>query len=94
MKEQDYRSLRHPSQLGKIFSRLTVIEQAKSTKGKRVWLCQCECGNKHRATTYMLTSGQVKSCGCLKTDSKLIARRTGNNPYSLSPTGGMPSKTE
>ncbi len=98
MKDTDNRSTRHDSIIGKRFARLVVVEQCKSTKGKRTWLCQCDCGTKHRAITYLLTSGQVKSCGCLKTekaDSKAIARRTGKNPYKLSPARGMkPSKTE
>jgi hypothetical protein len=95
MKDTDNRSTRHDSIIGKRFARLVVVEQCKSTKGKRTWLCQCDCGNKHRVITYLLTSEQVKSCGCLKTDSKVIARRIGKNPYSLSPARGMnPSKTE
>lgn len=29
------------------------------------WLCQCDCGNKRVVKGVLLTSGGVKSCGCL-----------------------------
>lgn len=50
---------------GQKFGRLTVLSQVKSNSSGRRWLCQCECGNKTEVLTSNLTSGQVKSCGCL-----------------------------
>ena len=48
------------------FSRLRVLEQAGSTQdGKRQWLCLCSCGKTTKSTTYRLSSGKHKSCGCL-----------------------------
>lgn len=55
---------------GEIFGRLTVI--AKTTeRGKQgyfLYLCKCSCGNTKMAPSYLLRSGQVKSCGCLRKD--------------------------
>ena len=52
--------------IGEKFGRLTVIEKTDMRKhGNIVWKCQCDCGNMHYAYTNLLTSGEVKSCGCL-----------------------------
>lgn len=48
------------------FGRLTVTEFCFSLKKKRVWLCQCDCGNWHFAVTHDLLSGHTKSCGCYR----------------------------
>jgi hypothetical protein len=53
---------------GKHFTSLTVIERAGSdSRGQSLWLCQCVCGKKFNVIGYALTSGNTKSCGCLKT---------------------------
>lgn len=52
---------------GQKFGRLTVIHRVENDKyGKPRWLCKCDCGNEHYATTHNLRSGHVKSCGCLQ----------------------------
>jgi hypothetical protein len=56
---------------GKIFGKLTVIKESKNEKGKKVWLCKCECGNTHTASGSDLTSGHTRSCGCLRKESKV-----------------------
>ena len=59
---------------GHKFGRLTTISYKE---GK--WFCLCECGEHIEIRSYQLTSGNTKSCGCLKTDvnmaklDKLIA---------------------
>lgn len=51
---------------GKRFGRLTVIEFA-GTKGRNAfWKCQCDCGRVIVVKSCYLTSGDTKSCGCLK----------------------------
>jgi len=52
--------------VGKRFNALVVIAEAGVKSGHSVWLCQCDCGNQTRVRTGNLTSGQVKSCGCLR----------------------------
>jgi hypothetical protein len=49
----------------KKFGRLTAIKVVETGK-KRKWLCKCDCGNFTKATTFCLTSGNNKSCGCLR----------------------------
>lgn len=58
---------------GRKFNRLLVLERADDKiefDGRRrvAWLCLCDCGNKHITTTFLLKSGKVKSCGCLKVE--------------------------
>lgn len=59
--------------------KLTVIARASSKYGQAMWLCQCECGNKHEYTGGSLRRGKVKSCGCVRDNKRLrqeIAYRT------------------
>ena len=66
---------------GKKFGRLTVVEKRPSvmyglTK-KRRWRCKCECGGFTEVDTGSLTSGHIKSCGCLHKESSVEnSRRT------------------
>ena len=53
--------------LGMKFSNLSVIRYVGLSKfGSSLWECECDCGNKKVIPTNGLTSGQYKSCGCLK----------------------------
>lgn len=54
---------------GKKFGRLTVIGVADDGKRKTSYICQCECGNVKKVRADGLTSGNTKSCGCLKRES-------------------------
>ncbi len=66
--------------IGLRFGRLIVVAQAKSTKGKRRWECECDCGNKSITTTYQLKNGKAKSCGCL--GRELTRERSFKHGYS------------
>jgi hypothetical protein len=59
--------------IGQVFGRLTVI--AFSHFGENYgrgclkwWLCKCECGNRHTASSQVLRRNKngCKSCGCLR----------------------------
>jgi len=52
---------------GQRFSRLVVIERAaeNSKSGRARWRCECDCENETVVSGNNLTSGAVKSCGCL-----------------------------
>lgn len=53
--------------IGKKFERLTVKKRVKNGKhGEARWLCNCQCGNTTIVKTYHLTSGKIRSCGCIK----------------------------
>lgn len=52
--------------IGQVFGKLTVQSEAgKDNQGKKLWNCQCTCGNHTTIRTNPLRSGSIKSCGCL-----------------------------
>ena len=55
--------------LSQTYGLLTVIEDAgfggRSSRG-HLWKCKCECGNEIIVNAADLRTGDVKSCGCLK----------------------------
>lgn len=67
---------------GQRFGRLTVLRYTgESDKNRQaVWECQCDCGNIIKARGTSLRSGEVRSCGCLRSEvasknmRKLIAK--------------------
>ena len=57
--------------LGKKFNMLTVIAFDHFDKrNKDYWKCKCDCGNETVVQGYNLTSGAVRSCGCLHKKAK------------------------
>ena len=50
---------------GMKFNKLTVLNEYEKRNGKYYWKCLCECGNTTWVSNGNLTSGEVKSCGCL-----------------------------
>lgn len=53
--------------LGKKFGRLTVLAFSHKDKWrKNYWLCLCSCGKQIIVRDNALTSGNTKSCGCLR----------------------------
>lgn len=66
---------------GQRFGRLTVIERAETyvTPGKQkksMWRCRCDCGRVSSYKGTNLRRGEVKSCGCLKTDVLVASNKT------------------
>src|SRR5208282_4179173 len=56
--------------IGQKFGRLTVIKNGAGTTqtgGYNIttWICRCDCGGTKELITSSLTTGKVKSCGCL-----------------------------
>lgn len=59
--------------IGNRYGRLVVIEELETIKRppriyERRFLCQCDCGNKTNVSYACLSTGNVRSCGCLKKD--------------------------
>ena len=54
---------------GKVFNRLTVLEFMPDDSKYSTFLCECICGIKKLQKNFDLTSGRVKSCGCLNKES-------------------------
>lgn len=67
---------------GDVFGRLTVDEYSESSKrrdgtaGERIMICICSCGNKIRARTSNLKSGNTNSCGCLKREATINSNKS------------------
>lgn len=80
---------------GKRFGRLIVLKQIEdyvSPKGDRKarWLCKCDCGNFHKATSVSLKKGYTKSCGCYRKENtgKMNNKRLKKyNTYIISDDG-------
>lgn len=66
---------------GKRFGRLTALQPTgeRSARGCTLWLCRCDCGKEIKADLGELTSGNRKSCGCLRRPAlkDLVGRRFG-----------------
>lgn len=53
--------------IGERFGKLVVLEESGKNKRKEIlWLCRCDCGKELLVPTYSLTSGNTKSCGCIR----------------------------
>jgi hypothetical protein len=64
--------------IGTKFNRLTIDKFSRSENGKRSYECICDCGKRTTLILNQITSGTVKSCGCLKVES-YYKRRKGKN---------------
>lgn len=51
--------------IGLTFGKLTVISLMPG-KGRKHWYCKCSCSNFKSITSFSLTSGATRSCGCLR----------------------------
>ena len=53
--------------VGRVFGKLTVLNEAgRDRKGIRLWNLLCSCGKTHTCYKNSVTSGNTKSCGCMK----------------------------
>ena len=64
---------------GMRFGRLAVVSKTeeRDSTGSVVWICKCACGSVVRVAGRNLTTGRIKSCGCLKSE-KLVERTKRN----------------
>jgi len=60
------------------FGRLTAIGIAFRKNGAIHWQCKCDCGNEPAVRGRDLTSGDTRSCGCLRRD---VAREMSIRKY-------------
>lgn len=62
---------------GQRFGRLIVVCPCPPPKnwkeqGRACWYCKCDCGNYKKATTHLLLSGHISSCGCLNSKGEAL----------------------
>lgn len=70
-------------QFGKLKA-LYVTDKKSETKSRcRIWHCKCDCGNECDVLYDDLVSGNVKSCGCLKTEKIKQLYVAGTAPCKL-----------
>jgi hypothetical protein len=69
--------------IGKRFGKLIVINKLdqKGSSNRLLWLCDCDCGNKHIAASQHLKLYQVKSCGCLSIKSNELLLDEAKNRF-------------
>jgi len=65
---------------GKRFGRL-VVKDTIRIKNKTKWLCICDCGAEKVNASFDLTSGKVKSCGCLSKERATTHGMTNTRVY-------------
>lgn len=49
-----------------VYGRLTALEFVERKKSKTYWKCKCSCGNEIIIPITYLTTGDTRSCGCLR----------------------------
>jgi hypothetical protein len=75
---------------GKTFGRLKAIIKSENRNNKVHWECICECGNKAIVSSWKLSSGHTKSCGCLQ--KEMASKANFKHGHSSYPNGGNPTK--
>ena len=72
---------------GQKFGKLTVISFSRDVKSgnryRKYWNCICECGNHKEVRLDSLTSGNVKSCGCLHEEVSYKNLTPGSPKYDV-----------
>jgi len=68
------------------FGRLLVIAESEAKNNRKMWLCQCDCGNTKAVSTASLRHDNVRSCGCLRKESSIRTAAKRRKPDGKSKT--------
>lgn len=69
---------------GKRFGKCVAIKSLDKRKNNKVvWLCKCDCGNYFETIGTLLTSGKIKSCGCMRKKHGMFGTRLYNVWHSM-----------
>lgn len=52
--------------IGEKYGRLTVIGSCGAAKGRKMYLCRCDCGTQKVVSGHGLRGGNPRSCGCAR----------------------------
>ncbi len=65
---------------GMKFGRLTALRPGEDVDKRTTWICSCECGTTEKLVkSIYLTTGQIKSCGCLHSCKTSLNHKNGKN---------------
>jgi hypothetical protein len=82
---------------GQRYGRLVVIKRVGTRLGHPEWLCKCDCGKDHVATTHALRRGICQSCGCYRNEWLMLGPHqatTVPRPRVVEFTYPIPTNTE
>lgn len=71
---------------GQKFGKLTAIKRdsiTSSARGYSFWECNCACGNTITCSLRNLSSGNTKSCGCVRGESRRTHGMSGSREYRI-----------
>lgn len=68
---------------GKVFTYLTVIEEAGSRKTRLFWRCLCKCGKEVITDGTSIVTGHTKSCGCYSTELATTHKLSRSRIYKI-----------
>lgn len=68
--------------VGNKYNKLTVVSYLKRVDSRRIYLCQCECGNFKEVSRGALLQNKVKSCGCLHRVAAKVGKELGRGIFS------------
>lgn len=68
---------------GNRYGKLIVLERRGTRFSNALWLCKCDCGNTTITPGVYLRSGEVNSCGCLRSYGEMIISEVLTN-YNIS----------
>lgn len=68
---------------GQKFDRLTAIRIAEKRGKNYYYECICDCGNKKLVRAGALTSGEIKSCGCLHREKARMKKPRKGNEFKI-----------
>lgn len=63
---------------GDRYGRLTIVSETDKWKGRRMFLCRCDCGNEVVVGLGNLRNGHTQSCGCLQIERAVSSNRKYN----------------
>lgn len=73
--------------VGKRFGRLVAIKRLEKKRGRQfIWVCVCDCGKETLVPRNYLTSGNTRSCGCLKKENIEKAWQANRKEFRVSET--------
>lgn len=79
---------RTPDITGQRFGRLVVTGPGAVKRGKRHWICRCDCGRMTEVSGYNLKCGNTTSCGCLHAErfSAIVREHNTTHGYAYTKT--------